>query len=219
MKLIATLSFVLLVVGLGGCTSDAANVGDVPSGAPTAAAAPSTTESVEPADPSAEPLPDDSSPASKTPDPDLTQAPVPEEEASAPAASFGKKVTYKDGTEVEVTSVQQRSMAPGATVGTGKGKAGQSFYLMTIEIKNNTTKTLVAAGADTLSLPNGNVAKSVVDSSTSALGGKIAPGTTRTGKYGYVVPQGQTSKVTLEFYWDNDSDHDAATFTGDLKTF
>lgn len=180
----------LILLALTGCTSTPSS-GVQPGDGPAAAEEPSGPVEGEPSD-------------------------EPTEDTGPAAASFKEKITYPDGLEVEVIRTRVAKFGEYDSTDGGDAKKGDPYILLSVRVKNGSKKTVQLVGSGTVSYgPDGEEASTAYTSATEGMDGKLIPGKSKTGKYGYVVPAKYRSDVTFEF--SPDFEHESAVFTGSLS--
>ncbi len=137
---------------------------------------------------------------------------------SLPTTTFDKVLTYTDGSTVEVTKLAARKLsAKGVANG---AKAGTPIVVLTMKVTNGSSKDIEVTGSSA-NLTYGakrKVADEAFELNFESMQGAIAPGKSKSGSYGFVIPEDERGDAQMEFTWDFYSDHKPALFTGELKT-
>ena len=167
-----------------------------PSEAPTSSATPTLGED-------GEGVPDD--PAGK-------------DNPSLPTTTFDKTLTYTDGSTVEVTEVAAEKLSARGVA--NDAKPGTPIVVVTLKVTNGSSQEIEVTGSSA-SMTYGSKRKQATEAfelDFESMQGTIAPGKSKSGSYGFVVPVKERGDVQMEFTWDFYSDHKPALFTGELET-
>lgn len=217
-----------LLVVTAGCAID---IPDPVQGTPTAVAPSSADpevpgETPEPTISSSQdstvPPPSESPASSLTPTSGVDEEGNPDDPAgrdnpSLPTTTFDKVLTYSDGSEVTVIRVDARNLsAKGVANG---AKAGTPIVVVTMKVTNGSEKDVEVTGSSASMTygAKGKQATEAFELDFESMQGKIAPGKSKTGSYGFVVPEKDRDDAQLQFTWDFYSEHKPALFTGDLQ--
>lgn len=215
----------LLLVTTAACAVDIPDPGQSPSGAAPTAAAPTVAES-ESSTPEVDPtiVPPSESPASSTtPTQGTDEEGVPDDPQGRdnpplPTTTFDKVLTYTDGSTVEVSKLAARKLS---ARGVANGKeAGTPIIVITMKVTNGSSKEVEVTGssANMTYGPKRKEATEAFELDFESMQGKIAPGKSKSGSYGFAIPEKDRDDAQMEFTWDFYSDHKPALFTGELKT-
>jgi len=143
--------------------------------------------------------------------------PAGKDNPSLPTTTFDKVLTYTDGSTVEVTKLAARKLS---SRGVANGaKSGTPIVVLTMKVTNGSSKEIEVTGSSA-SMTYGSKRKQATEAfelDFESMQGKIAPGKSKTGSYGFVVPVKERDDAQMEFTWDFYSDHKPALFTGPLE--
>ena len=215
----------LLLVATAACAVEIPDPAQsAPTGVAPTSAAPSVPES-EPSTPEEDPTTtapseDPTSTETETPTLGPDEGDVPDDPASkgSPTTTFDKILTYSDGSTVEVTKLAARKLS---SRGVANGaKTGTPIVVITMKVTNGSSKEVEVTGSSA-SMTYGSKRKLATEAfelDFESMQGTIAPGKSKSGSYGFVVPVKERGDAQLEFTWDFYSDHKPALFTGELKT-
>ena len=207
----------LLLVSTAACAVD---IPDPPQGAPSAvvptSAAPTLPEGessipeVDPTITSPEEAP--------TPSDEPTGPDNPAGNGTLPATTFDKTLTYDDGSTVEVTEVAAEKLSARGVA--NDAKTGTPIVVVTLKVTNgsNTEVEVTGSSASMTYGPKRKLATEAFELGFESMQGTIAPGKSKSGSYGFVVPVKERGDVQMEFTWDFYSVHKPALFTGELPT-
>jgi hypothetical protein len=216
----------LLLVSTAACAVDIPDPAQsAPAGAAPTSAAPTLTEGGSEApevDPSNTP-PSEAPTSSATPtlgkdgegNPD---DPAGNDNPALPTTTFDKTLTYSDGSTVKVTKLVERKLSARGVA--NDAKTGTPIVVITLKVTNGSSKEVEVTGSSA-SMTYGSNRKQATEAfelDFESMQGKIAPGKSKSGSYGFVVPRKERGNVQMEFTWDFYSIHKPALFTGELKT-
>ena len=142
----------------------------------------------------------------------------PTEEPSAEVATFKEKYTYTDGVGIEVTKISHGKLSKrDADINGESVKAGDDWVTFTIRVRNGSKKTVELSGSPSVSYgPDGDGAETVyLDANSDDLSGKLLPGKSRSGTWGFAIPANHQGDVVLEVA--PDYEHDSAVVSGSVK--
>lgn len=156
-------------------------------------------------------------PAAEVSEPAETTGPTEadSQDPSETTGSFEDQIKYPDGVAVEVTRIKQTKVtASGYAEGL---EEGDPYTTLSVRVKNGSGATIDVnlASAQMVYGPDGDEAVSVFDEGIDAMEGKVLPGKSKTGEYGFAVPSKYMSDVQMEFSFD--FEHEPAIFTGSIK--
>lgn len=94
--------------------------------------------------------------------------------------------------------------------------------MLTIKVTNGSKKSIEVGNYEEVLTygKDGVKAVAVQDEGIEAIDGKVLPGRSRTGTYGWIVAKKDRKEAQLEFEWDADNDdccEDPALFAGPLS--
>ncbi len=123
-------------------------------------------------------------------------------DSGSDTATFGKKFTYGNGLEVEVTKITQSTVGSDDISGNDDAKPGDRTLVFTTRIKNGTKHSYDATLADVEANygSDGDEADPVFGDSNTGDGftGKIPAHGAKTAKFGFAIPAKADKNVTVE---------------------
>ena len=216
----------LLLVSTAACAVDIPDPAQSgPAGLAPSSAAPTFSEP-EPSAPEVDPTitpPSEAPTSSATPSLGTDEEGVPDDPAgkdnpALPTTTFNKTLTYTDGSTVEVTKVAARKLSARGVA--NDAKTGTAIVVVTLKVTNGSSQDIEVTGSSA-NMTYGSKRKQATEAfelDFESMQGKIAPGKSKSGSYGFVVPVKERGDVQMEFTWDFYSDHKPALFTGKLET-
>jgi hypothetical protein len=155
------------------------------------------------------------------------EEPVSEETTTEPARSatvpnFKQKFTYEDGVAIEFIKIEKGKLTAKQAEEeyNEKVKAGQGFARFTIKITNGSKEVLPAdlVYVNVSYGPDGTAPEMIyLGDESGYISGRILPEKSKSGVWGYAIPENYWGDVTFEISIQDDFEREPVIFTGSIK--